>query len=60
MNGKIVGGFVVVFSLIFGIVLYYTQVYAYYDRVAAEEEEGRRRRTTNPPTIFPLTRRSPH
>jgi hypothetical protein len=37
VNGKIVGGFVVVFSLIFGIVLYYTQVYAYYDRVAAEE-----------------------
>ncbi|MEC7760725.1 MAG: DUF6446 family protein [Pseudomonadota bacterium] len=37
MNGKIVAGFIVVFTLIFGIGLYYTLVYAYYDRVAAEE-----------------------
>ncbi|WP_288925044.1 DUF6446 family protein [uncultured Maritimibacter sp.] len=37
MNGKLVAGFIVVVTLIFGIVLYYTQVYAYYDRVNAEE-----------------------
>lgn len=37
MSGKIVAGFIVVVSLIFGIVLYYSQEYAYYQRVAADE-----------------------
>ena len=37
MSGKLVAGFIVVVTLIFGIVLYYTQVYAYYDWVNAEE-----------------------
>jgi hypothetical protein len=35
MNGKIVGIFVIVASLIFGAVVYYTQVYYYYDTVEA-------------------------
>ena len=37
MNGKIVGSFVVVSALIFGAVVYYTQVYAFYDEVASED-----------------------
>jgi len=37
VSGKLVAGFIVVVTLIFGIVLYYTQVYAYYDWVNAEE-----------------------
>lgn len=37
MNGKIVGSFVVISALIFGAVVYYTQVYAFYDTVAAED-----------------------
>ena len=37
MNGKIVGSFVVVTALIFGAVVYYTQVYAFYDEVAGED-----------------------
>ena len=37
MNGKVVGSFVLVFALIFGIGLYYVQEFYYYDRVAAEE-----------------------
>ncbi|HCQ64232.1 MAG TPA: histidine kinase [Rhodobacteraceae bacterium] len=37
MNGKIVGSFVVVTALIFGAVVYYTQVYAFYDEIAGED-----------------------
>lgn len=37
MNGKIVGSFVVISALIFGIVVYYTQVYAFYEEVTAED-----------------------
>ena len=37
MNGKIVGSFIVVTALVFGAVVYYTQVYAFYDEIAAEE-----------------------
>lgn len=36
MNGKIVGSFVVLSALIFGAVVYYTQVYAFYDEVSAD------------------------
>jgi len=39
LNGKIVGSFVVVSALIFGAVVYYTQVYAFYDEVSGEEAE---------------------
>jgi len=34
MNGKIVGSFIVVTALIFGAAVYWTQEYAYYDRVS--------------------------
>ena len=37
MNGKIVGSFIVVTALVFGAVVYYTQVYAFYDQVAGED-----------------------
>jgi hypothetical protein len=37
VNGKIVGSFVVVTALIFGAVVYYTQVYAFYDEIAGED-----------------------
>ncbi|HHS94895.1 MAG TPA: histidine kinase [Rhodobacterales bacterium] len=36
MNGKIVGSFVVLSALIFGAVVYYTQVYAFYEEVSAD------------------------
>jgi hypothetical protein len=36
MGGKLVGVLVVGFALIFGAVVYYTQVYAYYDEVPSE------------------------
>ena len=36
MNGKIVGSFVVITALAFGAIVYYTQVYAFYDEVSAE------------------------
>ncbi len=36
-GGKLVGSFIVVFALIFGAVVYYTQMYAYYEEVAAED-----------------------
>ncbi|ABV94139.1 hypothetical protein Dshi_2403 [Dinoroseobacter shibae DFL 12 = DSM 16493] len=35
-RGKLVGGAIVGFALIFGIVVYYTQIYAYYEQVDAE------------------------
>ncbi|TNE70072.1 MAG: histidine kinase [Rhodobacteraceae bacterium] len=35
MNGKLIAGFIVVLALVFGAGLYYTQVYAYYDRLDA-------------------------
>ncbi|MCT4611519.1 MAG: DUF6446 family protein [Pelagimonas sp.] len=35
MTGKILAGFIVVFSLIFGAAVYYMQVYHYYDEVKA-------------------------
>lgn len=35
-RGKLVGIAVVTFALIFGAVVYYTQIYAYYEEVAAE------------------------
>ena len=35
-RGKLVGGLIVGFALIFGIVVYYTQIYAYYQEVDAE------------------------
>ncbi len=41
MNGKLVGGFIVVAALVAGAALYYLQVYAYYDEVAAEDVEIR-------------------
>lgn len=37
MNGKIVGSFIVITALIFGAVVYYTQEYAFYDKVAGEQ-----------------------
>lgn len=37
MNGKIVGGGIVVISLVAGAALYYLQVYGYYDRVSEAE-----------------------
>jgi hypothetical protein len=33
MNGKLVGGFIVIAALVAGAALYYTQVYAYYSEV---------------------------
>jgi len=39
MNGKLVGSFVVVSALIFGTVVYYTQVHAFYDEISAEGAE---------------------
>lgn len=33
--GKLVGGVIVLASVIFGAVVYYTQIYAYYDKVDA-------------------------
>ncbi|WP_425092518.1 DUF6446 family protein [Tropicimonas sp. S265A] len=35
-GGKLVGGLIVGFALIFGAVVYYTQVFAYYEEVAAD------------------------
>ncbi len=34
MKGKIVAFFLVVFPLLFGVALYYSQYYAYYDKVS--------------------------
>ncbi|WP_245848318.1 DUF6446 family protein [Actibacterium ureilyticum] len=34
MTGKLLAGGIVLFALIFGIGVYYTQVYAYYERVS--------------------------
>ncbi len=34
MNGKLLGGFIVVTSLVAGIVMYWLQVYAYYEPVS--------------------------
>lgn len=39
MNGKIVGSFIVITALAFGAVVYYTQVYAFYETVAGDEAE---------------------
>ncbi len=39
MNGKIVGSFVVITALAFGAVVYYTQLYAFYDEIDAEAAE---------------------
>lgn len=36
MNGKIVGAFIVITSLVAGAIIYWLQVYAYYTPVAAE------------------------
>lgn len=36
MSGKLVGAFIVIVSLIAGIVMYWTQTYAYYDEVNAD------------------------
>lgn len=41
MNGKLVGGFIVAVALVAGAALYYLQVYAYYEEVAAEDVEIR-------------------
>jgi hypothetical protein len=38
VSGRLVGIFIVVLSLIAGAGFYYTQVYAYYDRLPAETE----------------------
>ncbi|WP_323785832.1 DUF6446 family protein [Thalassovita sp.] len=35
MTGKLLAGFIVVVSLVAGVAMYYLQVYAYYDKVAA-------------------------
>lgn len=40
MNGRFVGGFIVIAALIVGGLVYYTQVYAYYREVAAESPEA--------------------
>jgi hypothetical protein len=37
VSGRLLASIIVVFSLLFGVALYYTQVYAYYDRIAAED-----------------------
>lgn len=37
MNGKIVGSFIVLSALIFGVVVYYTQEYAFYDEVSLQD-----------------------
>ncbi|MDU8926067.1 DUF6446 family protein [Alisedimentitalea sp. MJ-SS2] len=39
MSGKLVGSFVVAVALIFGAVVYYYQVYGFYDEVAAHGSE---------------------
>ena len=39
MSGKLVGSFIVAVALIFGAVVYYYQVYGYYDEVAAHGSE---------------------
>ena len=40
MNGRIVAGGIVIFAAIFGTALWYTQVYAYYTRIAAGAPEA--------------------
>ncbi len=37
MNGKIVGSFVVLTALIAGVAIYWLQLYAFYDEVAADD-----------------------
>ena len=46
MSGKLIAGFIVVFSLLFGAGLYYTQVYAYYDRLDVSAPAATVRATT--------------
>jgi hypothetical protein len=36
VSGKLVGAFIVIVSLVAGIVMYWTQTYAYYDEVSAD------------------------
>jgi hypothetical protein len=38
MNGKIVGGFIVLTSLVAGIAMYYLQVYAFYEKIDAKTD----------------------
>lgn len=37
MNGKIVGSFVVITALVAGVAIYWLQLYAFYDEVAADD-----------------------
>ncbi|SFI54570.1 DUF6446 family protein [Celeribacter neptunius] len=46
MNGKLIAGFIVVLALVFGAGLYYSQVYAYYDRLDASAPAADIRATT--------------
>ncbi|GKY87230.1 DUF6446 family protein [Sinisalibacter aestuarii] len=39
MNGKIVGSFILITALIAGVAIYWLQVYAYYDEIAADRAE---------------------
>ena len=46
MSGKLIAGFIVVLSILFGAGLYYSQVYAYYEPVAATAPQADIRATT--------------
>jgi hypothetical protein len=41
MNGKLIGGGIVVIALVFGAVVYYSQEYGYYDQVAPGSEAAK-------------------
>ncbi len=41
MSGKLIGSFILVIALITGVSIYYLQVYAFYETLAAEEVEIR-------------------
>lgn len=45
MNGKIVGGFIVVTAILAGAAMYYLQVYAFYDRIPASAPAAEMRLT---------------
>jgi hypothetical protein len=46
MNGKIVGGFIVLAALLAGAGVYWTQVYAYYTEIAASDAAAQMRLVT--------------
>lgn len=46
MNGSIVAGGILLTTAVFGAGLYYTQVYAYYDKIPADAPQARMEATT--------------